>query len=109
MRSLVVGLLGMTKKNMDIDIQHIAKLARLRLTEDEEKMLAQQLPNILAYVGKLQEVDTSHIDAKAYLTDATNVMRDDEPMPVVGAPHDALIAAFPEQTAGALKVPGVFE
>lgn len=94
---------------MDIDIQHIAALAKLRLTEDEETMLAKQLPSILAYVGKLQEVDTSHIDAKAYLTDAVNVMRADEPQPVDDAHRKMLIDAFPEKAGNALQVPGVFE
>lgn len=94
---------------MDIDVKHLAALAKLKLTKSEEKLLAKDLPSILAYVGKLQEVDTSHIDAKAYLTDAVNVMRYDEPQPTVGDAHDALIAAFPEQTNGALKVPGIFE
>ena len=94
---------------MHIDIQHIAKLARLRLTDDEEKMLAKQLPQILAYVGKLQEVDTSHIDAKAYLTDAVNVMREDEPQPVDAPHHTMLIDAFPEKAGEALQVPGIFE
>ena len=94
---------------MYIDIQHIAKLARLRLTDDEEKMLAKQLPQILAYVGKLQEVDTSHIDAKAYLTDAVNVMRDDESNLTDVEHHKMLIDAFPEKAGEALQVPGVFE
>lgn len=94
---------------MDINIKHLAKLARLSLTDDEEKMMAEQLPQILDYVGKLQEVDTSKIDAKAYLTDAVNVMRADEVAATDAAHRRALIDAFPEQAADAMRVPGVFE
>lgn len=94
---------------MNIDIDHIAKLARLRLTPEEHRMMEMQLPAILEYVGKLQEVDTSHIDAKAYLTDAVNVFRADEAKPVDEATHTALIDAFPKQAGGTLQVPGVFE
>ncbi len=93
---------------MDINIKHLAKLARLSLTEDEEKMMTEQLPQILAYVGKLEEVDTSKIDAKAYLTDAVNVMRSDEVVTTDAAHRRALIDAFPEQAADAMRVPGVF-
>jgi aspartyl-tRNA(Asn)/glutamyl-tRNA(Gln) amidotransferase subunit C len=94
---------------MKIDIDHVAKLARLKLTPEETQMLETQLPAILEYVGKLQEVDTAKVDAKAYLTDATNVFRPDVPEPVSPEQHKALIAAFPKQASGALQVPGVFE
>ena len=94
---------------MHINIKHLAKLARLSLTDDEEKMMAEQLPQILAYVGKLDEVDTSNVDAKAYLTDAVNVMRADEVVATDAAHRRALIDAFPEQAADAMRVPGVFE
>lgn len=94
---------------MDIDIAHIAKLARLTLIEEEQQKLAQQLPSILAYVSKLQEVDTSHISASAYLTDAVNVFRADEPQPVDEVTRRALIDAFPVKAGDALQVPGVFE
>ncbi|MBI1908124.1 Asp-tRNA(Asn)/Glu-tRNA(Gln) amidotransferase subunit GatC [Candidatus Uhrbacteria bacterium] len=94
---------------MDINIDHVAKLAKLRLTAKEKKMMEPQLPAILEFVGKLEEVDTSGVDVKAYLTDAVNVFRDDEALPVDEATRKALLDAFPQSTAGALKVPGVFE
>lgn len=93
---------------MQIDIKHLAKLARLSLTDEEEKMMAEQLPQILDYVGKLQEVDTSNVDAKAYLTDAVNVMRSDDVVTTDAAHRKLLVDAFPEQTADAMRVPGVF-
>jgi aspartyl-tRNA(Asn)/glutamyl-tRNA(Gln) amidotransferase subunit C len=93
---------------MDIDISHVAKLARLKLTEEEQKTLAEQLPEIVDYIAKLQEVDTSEVDARAYLTDATNVFREDE---IVSSEEQrkAIIEAFPKKGGEALEVPGVFE
>ena len=92
---------------MDINLDHIAKLAKLRLTEAEKELLGRQLPSIVEYVAKLQEVDTSGIDPKAYLTDATNVFRSDEPT-TVQAERDAAVAAFPKSAGDALEVPGIF-
>ncbi|MFA5945539.1 MAG: Asp-tRNA(Asn)/Glu-tRNA(Gln) amidotransferase subunit GatC [Patescibacteria group bacterium] len=93
---------------MDIDIAHVAKLARLKLTEAERKTLAEQLPNIVNYIAKLQEVDTNDVDARAYLTDAVNVWRED-----VAQENEvqrlAIISAFPKKASEALEVPGVFE
>lgn len=93
---------------MDIDLAHITKLAKLRLSPEEQATLKEQLPGIVAYIAKLQEVDTTDIDARAYLTDATNVFRADE---VVADAHtrQAVVDAFPKKAADALEVPGVFE
>ncbi len=93
---------------MDIDISHVAKLARLKLTEAEQKNLAEQLPGIVDYIAKLQEVNTNDIDARAYLTDATNVFREDE-VTSTTAGRDAVVAGFPKKGGDALEVPGVFE
>ncbi len=92
---------------MDIDLDHIAKLARLRLTDDEKATLSKQLPAIVEYIAKLQEVNTTGVDAKAYLTDATNVLRTDK-VTSTTAERDAVVKSFPKQTGEALEVPGVF-
>ena len=94
---------------MDIDIDHLAKLAKLKLSAEERSVLALQLPAIVAYVGQLQEVDTSGIDPSAYLTTATNVFRADEAQPSSAETRRALLDAFPERSGDLLKVPGVFE
>lgn len=92
---------------MDINLDHIAKLAKLRLTAAETEMLGRQLPSIVEYIAKLQEVDTKNVDPKAYLTEATNVFRADVPS-TVPIERDAAVAAFPKSTGEALEVPGVF-
>lgn len=92
---------------MDIDINRLATLAKLQLTDEEKEMLASQLPNIIEYIGKLAEVDTSNVDPKAYLTNAVNVLREDVVTSTVDQ-RDAVVAAFPKQVGGAMEVPGVF-
>ena len=47
--------------NIEFDIDHVAKLAMLDINDEERAMFAEQLPSILAYVGKLAEVDTEEI------------------------------------------------
>lgn len=92
---------------MTMDIARTAKLAKLSLTPEEVTMLEEQLPAILEYVGKLQEVDTSNVDAKAYLTNAVNVLREDVVSSFVDE-RDAVVAAFPKKAGTAMEVPGVF-
>ena len=92
---------------MNIDIDHVAKLAKLALTQAERATLSQELPAILDYVARQTDVDTAGVDPKAYLTSATNVFRDDVPAADLCA-RDALIAMFPKRTGDALDVPGVF-
>ncbi len=92
---------------MDIDLTHIAKLSKLKFSEEEKAKLAAELPGIIEYIAKLQEVDTNDIDARAYLTDAVNVFRPDEPVENEEI-RKAIIEEFPKKTADALEVPGVF-
>jgi aspartyl-tRNA(Asn)/glutamyl-tRNA(Gln) amidotransferase subunit C len=92
---------------MDINLDHIAKLSKLHFSEEEKARLAAELPGIIDYIAKLQEVDTNDVDARAYLTDAVNVFRADEPV-TNEETRQAIIAAFPKSGADALQVPGVF-
>jgi aspartyl-tRNA(Asn)/glutamyl-tRNA(Gln) amidotransferase subunit C len=94
---------------MDVDIDKIAKMAMLSFSPEQKAALAKQMPALLEYVGKLQEVDTSQVDGKAYLGDLKNVWREDIAAPVSESTHEALVKAFPKTIAGALEVPGVFE
>lgn len=94
--------------NIEFDLEKVAKLSYLKLTDAEKKQLADQLPSIVEYVSKLQEVDTSAIETRAYLTDLKNVFRDDV-VKMDESERKALIEAFPKEKGGALEVPGVFE
>lgn len=91
---------------MDIDIAKLEQLAKIRLTQEEHEMLSAQLPAILEYVAKLQEVNTDGVNPAAYISELHNVWRDDVPQedPDVRA---AALALFPQKKAGALQVPSV--
>ena len=60
------------------DVEHVAKLARLELTEDEKEMYTKQLSDVLKHVDAMNEVDTSNVEPMAHAIDFVNVMRDDE-------------------------------
>jgi aspartyl-tRNA(Asn)/glutamyl-tRNA(Gln) amidotransferase subunit C len=92
----------------DISIDHLAKLARIRVTDDEKKALEKDLPAILDYISKLQEVDTSQIEVNAYLTNARNIFREDN-ISADESEKRAIIESFPKKTGNALEVPAVFE
>ncbi len=59
------------------EIEHIAKLARLSLTEKELKIYGSQLSDVLNYINQLQEVDTTDVEPTAQVTGMENVWRED--------------------------------
>jgi aspartyl-tRNA(Asn)/glutamyl-tRNA(Gln) amidotransferase subunit C len=89
------------------DVEHVAALARLGLTEEEIDRLVPQLSRILEAVGKLAEVDTSAIGPTAQVIALENVMRDDIARP--GMSRDAALAEAPLRDGGLLRTPVVLE
>jgi aspartyl-tRNA(Asn)/glutamyl-tRNA(Gln) amidotransferase subunit C len=75
-------------------VRHIAKLARLTLSEEEVAKFALELTAIFGYVDMLQEVDTKNVPATAQVTGQTNSLREDEVRPQEVSP-DALLACSP--------------
>lgn len=59
------------------DVVHVAKLARLELTEEEKIKFSKQLGDILKYMEQLNEVDTTGVEPMNHPIDFSNVMRDD--------------------------------
>ena len=59
------------------DVEHVAKLARLELTEEEKEMFTHQLGDVLNHVEKMNEVDTTNVEPMNHPIDFTNVMRED--------------------------------
>lgn len=76
-------------------VRHIAKLARLTLSEEEVEPLAKELTSILSYVDMLQEVDTKGVEPTAQVTGSRNALRADELHPSVLASPDDLLAQSP--------------
>lgn len=88
-------------------VRHVARLARLRLSEEERKRFASQLDRILDYINQLNEVDTSSVEPMSHPLDVKNVLRDDEVKPSLG--RDEALANAPQQRAGFFIVPPVLE
>jgi len=89
------------------DVEHVAHLARLHLTDDEIDRMQAQLSNILEAIETLRDVDTSHVGPTASVIKLENVMRDDEPRP--GLSRDAALANAPLRDDPFLRVPTVLE
>ncbi|MFH1283307.1 MAG: Asp-tRNA(Asn)/Glu-tRNA(Gln) amidotransferase subunit GatC [bacterium] len=60
------------------DVEYVARLARLKLTEEEKELFTPQLGNILKYIEKLNKVDTSKVKPTSHVLDLKNVWREDE-------------------------------
>lgn len=89
------------------DVQHVAKLARLNLSADEEQKFTEQLNAILQYAEKLNELDTDGVEPTTHVLPVSNVMREDvkrESLPV-----EKVMLNAPEEEDGQFKVPAVLE
>jgi aspartyl-tRNA(Asn)/glutamyl-tRNA(Gln) amidotransferase subunit C len=84
-------------------ILHVARLARLALTDDEVERLGPQLNDILAAVAKVSELDLADVEPTSHPLDLVNVWSDDEPRPSL-APSEALANA-PAREGDFFKVP----
>lgn len=88
-------------------IDHIAMLARLKLTNDEKEVFSGQLDSIIEYINKLNELDTKNIEPTAHVLDLENVFRDDELRPSL--PVDNALRNTPERMENFYQVPKIIE
>lgn len=88
-------------------VEHVANLARLNLTKQEKEKLTLEMANIILYVDKLNELDTSNIEPKSHVIPIRNVFREDE----VKESYDRekILANAPSKEEGCFKVPKVVE
>lgn len=87
------------------DVEHVAKLARLELTETEKEKFTKQLGDVLKYVEQMNEVDTTNVKPMAHAFDIVNVMREDEVVTEVS--REELLKNAPEEENGFFKVPKI--
>ena len=87
------------------DVAHLARLARIAMTDAELDHLAEQLGVILGAVARVQEVAAADIPPTSHSLPLTNVYRADEPVPSLGA--DAALAAAPSAEADRFRVPQI--
>jgi aspartyl-tRNA(Asn)/glutamyl-tRNA(Gln) amidotransferase subunit C len=85
------------------EVLHVARLARLALTDEEVERLGAQLNAILEAVGKVSELDLEGVDATAHPLDVVNVWAEDEPRPSL--PVDEALENAPDREEGFFKVP----
>jgi len=91
------------------DIKHIADLARLELSPAELEKYGAQLPKILDYVGQLQDVDTSEVDAISNLSNKASEFRADEVVAWNETERDNALNQASEISGGQIKVHRVLE
>jgi len=92
---------------VEIDIQHVAKLARLALTEDERAALATQLGQILEHAALVGEVAAADVPPTASPIPRVNVLRDDVAEPSL--PVDEALRNAPERDGERFRVPRIAE
>ncbi|MFD2672518.1 Asp-tRNA(Asn)/Glu-tRNA(Gln) amidotransferase subunit GatC [Marinicrinis sediminis] len=89
------------------DVEHVAKLARLDLSEEEKIQFTEQIGAILKYAEKLNELDTEQVKATTHVMEVSNVMREDEVRESL--PIDQVLKNAPDEDEGQFKVPAVLE
>ena len=87
------------------DVEHVAKLARLDLTEEEKVKFSKQLGDVLKYVEQMNEVDTSNVEPLSHVVEFNNVMREDEIH--YDCSKEELMMNAPEEENGFFKVPKI--
>ncbi|HEU5431097.1 MAG TPA: Asp-tRNA(Asn)/Glu-tRNA(Gln) amidotransferase subunit GatC [Thermomicrobiales bacterium] len=87
------------------EVEHVAALARLGLTDDEIDRLRDQLSSILGHIAALDRIDTAAIPPTAQVITLTNVMRDDAERPSL--PQDIVLMNAPRQADGFFEVHAV--
>ena len=89
------------------EVRHVATLARLRLTSEEEDRFTEQLDNILQYMEKLNRLDTSKVEPFTHAVDISHTLREDK---VTNRPDtEALLANAPDRDQTFFKVPKIIE
>lgn len=89
------------------EVEHIADLARLELSEEEKNRYREQLSAILEYAARLQELDTSDIPPTSSVLPERTMLRPDEPQP--GLSRAELLQNAPETAGGQFRVPPVLD
>jgi aspartyl-tRNA(Asn)/glutamyl-tRNA(Gln) amidotransferase subunit C len=91
----------------DLNIEHVASLARLALTPEEKATFAEQLGNVLHHIEQLSKVDVSGVEPTAHAFAVSNVWQDDVARP--GLPVDQALRNAPAQRDHMIVVPKVVE
>ena len=84
-------------------VLHVARLARLRLSESEVERMASELSGILDHVDRISELDLDGVEPTSHVVALENVLRADEPRP--SWPRDRMLDSAPDSAQEAFRVP----
>lgn len=89
------------------EVEHVARLARLDLSEAEKERMRAQLDAILTYIDKLRQLNTDSVEPTSHAIPMVNVMREDEVRP--SFPGGEMLANAPERDGDFFRVPKIIE
>ncbi len=89
------------------EVERVAKLARLEITEGEKESFSRQLSSILTYIEELKSWDTTWIEPTATVLEQTNVLREDLVKPSL--PVEQALMNAPDSDGGYFRVPNILE
>ena len=89
------------------DVEHVARLSRLALSEAEVERMREQLSGILAYIDKLRALDTTGVEPTSHAVPMVNVMREDVTRPCLT--QDEALANAPDRSDVFFRVPRIIE
>src|ERR671924_2103435 len=84
-------------------VLHVARLARLELSEEEVERMASELSHVLDHIEKIRELDLEGVPPTSHVVDAPAPLRTDEPQPCL--PREDVLASAPEPVRGGFGVP----
>jgi len=84
-------------------VLHVARLARLELSEDEVQRMAGELSKVLDHIEKIRELDLDGVPPTSHVVDVVNALRDDQPRSSL--PLERVLEAAPDPVAGGFGVP----
>jgi aspartyl-tRNA(Asn)/glutamyl-tRNA(Gln) amidotransferase subunit C len=84
-------------------VLHVARLARLRLSDEEVERMTGELSGILEHVDRIAELDLDDVEPTSHVVDLENVLRPDVPRP--SWPKDVVLEQAPDPADGAFRVP----
>ena len=89
------------------DVEHVARLARLELSEADKERMRLELDGILSYIDKLRALDIEGVEPTSHAVPMTNVMRED--VPRASFPQADMLANAPDRSGDFFRVPKIIE
>ena len=100
-------VVDMAQRTEHIDVAYVARLARLKLTDEEVREFQGQLDQILSYVDQIRKLDLTGIEPTSHARPLTNVLRKDEVHQ--GLTHETALSNAPQSSNGLFMVPKILE